>query len=67
MDWFKNLYFCDYTESIDIDNGNGKKDGHAVVAYSYSGNDFTCHYGWNGYSEVTIVGTFGSIYCMELK
>lgn len=47
--------------------GGGKKAGHAVVAYSYSGNDFTCHYGWDSYTDVTIKGTFGSIYCMELK
>lgn len=45
----------------------GKKGGHAVVAYKYYGNDFTCHYGWTGYSEVTIVGTLGSIYAMERK
>ena len=48
-------------------SGTGKKSGHAVVAYQYSGDDFICHYGWNGYAEVTIVGTLGSIYAMEVK
>lgn len=48
-------------------SGTGKKSGHAVVAYQYSGNDFICHYGWNGYAEVTIVGTLGSIYAMEVE
>ena len=46
---------------------NGKKGGHAVVAYQYSGNDFVCHYGWDDCTEVTIVGTLGSIYAMEVK
>ena len=45
----------------------GKKGGHAVVAYQYSGNEFVCHYGWNDCTEVTIVGTLGSIYAMEVK
>ncbi len=51
-------------------NGNGKKGGHAVVAYQYtttSGTQYVCHYGWDGYTEVTIVGTLGSIYAMEVK
>ena len=47
--------------------GEGKKAGHAVVAYQYSGDDFVCHYGWNTYTEVTIVGIFGSIYAMEVE
>ena len=45
----------------------GKKGGHAVVAYQYSENEFVCHYGWNNCTEVTIVGTLGSIYAMEVK
>ncbi len=48
-------------------NGSGKKGGHAVIAYQYSGNDFICHYGWENYTEVTIVGTLGSIYAMEVE
>ena len=47
--------------------GEGKKAGHAVVADQYSGDDFVCHYGWNTYTEVTIVGIFGSIYAMEVE
>lgn len=51
-------------------SGGGEKAGHAVVAYQYiidSGTKYVCHYGWNGYPEVTIVGTLGSIYAMEVK
>ena len=51
-------------------DGEGKKSGHAVVAYQYiedSGTQYVCHYGWNGYSNVTIQGTLGSIYAMELE
>ena len=51
-------------------SGNGKKDGHAVVAYQYttsSGTQYVCHYGWDNYTEVTIVGTLGSIYAMEVR
>ena len=51
-------------------NDTGKKKGHAVVAYQYtttSETQYICHYGWPGYTEVTIVGTLGSIYAMTLE
>jgi len=51
-------------------NGSGKKGGHAVVAYQYttsSGTQYVCHYGWDNYTAVTIVGTLGSIYAMEVE
>lgn len=50
--------------------GDGSKSGHAVVAYAYtvdSSTNYICHYGWTGYTEVTIVGTLGSIYAMEIE
>ena len=49
----------------------GKKGGHAVVAYRYekssSGYKYTCHYGWDEFSEVTIEGTLASMYGMKIK
>lgn len=45
---------------------------HAVVAYKYTDHsglfgetNFTTHYGWNGYENIYVSGTFGSIYILE--
>lgn len=45
---------------------------HAVVVYKYTdksglfgGTKFTTHYGWNGYENIYVSGTFGSIYILE--
>ena len=55
-------------------NPKNKNDNinHAVVAYKYTDHsglfgetNFTTHYGWNGYENIYVSGTFGSIYILE--
>ena len=45
---------------------------HAVVVYKYTDHSglfgetkFTTHYGWDGYHNIYVSGTFGSIYILE--
>lgn len=45
---------------------------HAVVVYKYTDHsglfgetNFTTHYGWDGYENIYVSGTFGSIYILE--
>jgi len=45
---------------------------HAVVVYKYTDHSglfgetkFTTHYGWDGYENIYVSGTFGSIYILE--
>lgn len=49
-----------------------KNINHAVVVYKYTDHsglfgetNFTTHYGWDGYENIYVSGTFGSIYILE--
>ena len=56
---------------LDPDNADNSIN-HAVVVYKYADNSglfgetrFTAHYGWDGYENIYVSGTFGSIYILE--
>lgn len=72
------IIFGNLSHSENIPSSNRDAGNHAVVAYGYNRSttdnsieSFVVHYGWSGYSEVTMANTlanlYGGMYAMQVN